>query len=238
MTNHRNKLLKQTKFKGINLITREKELIESRVSKIYEVLTHAIECFPRTFAFRVDLRFPHSYKFDESFPYMTKFFASLESQITEELKRRKKRQVSVSQENMRYIWCKEIDKSEKPHYHLVILLNKDNFKSLGDFKRVIIAERKCKHLYQMLLCAWSRVLGISLEDAHKSVYIPDNAAYQVRSSLGEDISMNHDFVSLFNRCIYLSKARTQAKGFSRTFGVGVKKSSNVLMANGNVISRS
>ncbi|TOK73502.1 hypothetical protein CGI11_25405, partial [Vibrio parahaemolyticus] len=84
--------------------------------------------------------------------------------MTEELKRRKKRQVSVSQENMRYIWCKEIDKSEKPHYHLVILLNKDNFKSLGDFKRVIIAERKCKYLYQMLLCAWSRVLGISLED--------------------------------------------------------------------------
>ncbi|WP_140245697.1 YagK/YfjJ domain-containing protein, partial [Vibrio parahaemolyticus] len=73
-------------------------------------------------------------------------------------------------------------------------------------KRVIIAERKCKHLYQMLLCAWSRVLGISLEDAHKSVYIPDNAAYQVRSSLDEDIRINHDFVSLFNRCIYLSKA--------------------------------
>lgn len=49
MKNRRNKLLKQKKFKGINLITREKELIESRVSKIYEVLTHATECFPRTF---------------------------------------------------------------------------------------------------------------------------------------------------------------------------------------------
>ncbi len=137
MTNRKNKLLKQREFKGINLRSREKELLEDRVNKIYEVLTQATNCFPRTFAFRVDLRFPHGYKFGDTFPYMKKFFGSLESQIAEELKRRKRRFRSVSEERLRYIWCKEIDKSENPHYHLVIFLNKDNFQSLGDFKRVI-----------------------------------------------------------------------------------------------------
>ncbi|MFI3276032.1 inovirus-type Gp2 protein, partial [Vibrio sp.] len=125
---------------------------------------------------------------------------------------------SVSEERLRYIWCKEIDKSENPHYHLVIFLNKDNFQSLGDFKRVIRDERKCKHLYQMLLCAWSRVLGVELEEAHKVVYIPDNATYKVRSFEGEAVAGNNDFTKLFNRSIYLAKARTQAIGVSRSFG--------------------
>lgn len=218
MTNRKNKLLTQKEFKGINLTSRENELLESRVNKIYEVLTQATNCFPRTFAFRVDLRFPRGYKFGETFPYMKKFFGSLESQITEELKRRKRRFSSVSEERLRYIWCKEIYKSENPHYHLVILLNKDNFQSLGDFKRVIRDECKCKHLYQMLLCAWSRVLGIELEEAHKAVHIPENAMYKVRSFEGEVVAGNDDFTKLFNRSIYLAKVRTQAIGVSRSFG--------------------
>ncbi|EOV0096951.1 inovirus Gp2 family protein [Vibrio parahaemolyticus] len=218
MTNRKNKLLKQKEFKGINLTSREKELLEDRVNKIYEVLTQATNCFPRTFAFRVDLRFPRGYKFGETFPYMKKFFGSLESQITEELKRRKRRFSSVSEERLRYIWCKEIDKSENPHYHLVIFLNKDNFQSLGDFKRVIRDERKCKHLYQMLLCAWSRVLGIELEEAHRAVHIPENTTYIVKTFEGEVAAGNEEFTKLFNRSIYLAKARTQAIGVSRSFG--------------------
>lgn len=91
MTNRKNKLFKQKEFKGINLTSREKELLEDRVNKIYEVLTQATSYFPRTFAFRADLRFPHGYKFGDTFPYMKKFFGSLESQISEELKRRKRR---------------------------------------------------------------------------------------------------------------------------------------------------
>ncbi|EKO3870311.1 inovirus Gp2 family protein [Vibrio harveyi] len=218
MTNRKNKLLTQKEFKGINLTSKEKELLEDRVNKIYEVLTQATNCFPRTFAFRVDLRFPRGYKFGETFPYMKKFFGSLESQIAGELKRRKRRFRTVSEERLRYIWCKEIDKSENPHYHLVIFLNKDNFYSLGDFKRVIRDECKCKHLYQMLLCAWSRVLGIELEEAHRVIYIPENAAYKIRSFEGEVVAGNYDFIKLFNRSIYLAKARTQAIGASRSFG--------------------
>ncbi|WP_187992257.1 inovirus Gp2 family protein [Vibrio harveyi] len=218
MTNRKNKLLTQKEFKGINLTSKEKELLEDRVNKIYEVLTQATNCFPRTFAFRVDLRFPRGYKFGETFPYMKKFFGSLESQIAGELKRRKRRFRTVSEERLRYIWCKEIDKSENPHYHLVIFLNKDNFYSLGDFKRVIRDECKCKHLYQMLLCAWSRVLGIELEEAHRVIYIPENAAYKIRSFEGEVVAGNYDFTKLFNRSIYLAKARTQAIGASRSFG--------------------
>ncbi|MGD1502510.1 inovirus Gp2 family protein [Vibrio harveyi] len=218
MTNRKNKLLTQKEFKGINLTSKEKELLEDRVNKIYEVLTQATNCFPRTFAFRVDLRFPRGYKFGETFPYMKKFFGSLESQIAGELKRRKRRFRTVSEERLRYIWCKEINKSENPHYHLVIFLNKDNFYSLGDFKRVIRDECKCKHLYQMLLCAWSRVLGIELEEAHRVIYIPENAAYKIRSFEGEVVAGNYDFIKLFNRSIYLAKARTQAIGASRSFG--------------------
>ncbi|AMF96265.2 inovirus Gp2 family protein [Vibrio harveyi] len=218
MINRKNKLLTQKEFKGINLTSKEKELLEDRVNKIYEVLTQATSCFPRTFAFRVDLRFPRGYKFGETFPYMKKFFGSLESQITEELKRRKRRFRSVSEERLRYIWCKEIDKSENPHYHMVILLNKDNFQSLGDFKRVIRDECKCKHLYQMLLCAWSRVLGIELEGAHRAVHIPENATYIVKAFEGEEKEGNKQFRELFNRSVYLAKARTQAIGVSRSFG--------------------
>ncbi|MCU8549490.1 inovirus Gp2 family protein [Vibrio vulnificus] len=218
MKNRKNKLLKQKEFKGINLTSRENELLEDRVSNIYEVLTQATSCFPRTFAFRVDLRFPRGYKFGETFPYIKKFFGSLESQIAEELKRRKRRFRSVSEERVRYIWCKEIDKSENPHYHLVIFLNKDNFQSLGDFKRVIREGRKCKHLYQMLLCAWSRVLGIELEEAHRAVHIPENATYIVQTFDGEVVAGNEEFTKLFNRSIYLAKARTQAIGLSRSFG--------------------
>ncbi len=42
----------------------------------------------------------------------------------------------------------------------------------------------------MLLCAWSRVLGIELEEAHRAVHIPENAAYIVKTFEGEVVAGN------------------------------------------------
>lgn len=86
------------------------------------------------------------------------------------------------------------------------------------FSSVLRDERKCKHLYQMLLCAWSRVLGVELEEAHKAVYIPENATYIVQTFEGEVVAGNEVFTKLFNRSVYLAKARTQSIGVSRSFG--------------------
>lgn len=214
-------------FKGIDLNTKQYPLIDSNLNKIYEILKDATRDFPRITAFRIDLRYPQDYEVDRREGVITRFFRSLESQLYAELKRRKSKGKSVSRECLRYIWCKEIESSKNPHFHIVIILNKDNFRSLGDYKNFKSRRRNCKHFYHMVVDAWSRVLGIEQNEAHQAVYVPENPTYYVFDRHpfddciyedDEESSFEQMFNELFNRVVYLAKYRTRAYGTGRTFG--------------------
>ncbi|MEZ9764363.1 inovirus Gp2 family protein [Vibrio splendidus] len=217
------------RFRGIDLRTRELPLISKNLIQVHDVLMDAVEDFSRITAIRLDLRYPKSYEGEEVSNAITIFFRSLTSQIKEELKRRKRRKTSVSRERLRFIWCKEICSSPYPHYHIVIILNKDNFRYLGDYSDFSQLENvgKCKTLYQMAVCAWSRALNIDFRAAHWGVRVPDNPIYHVVERHPSDDNDDEDckgqsframFNPLFNRAIYLTKLRSRAVGRGRTFG--------------------
>lgn len=217
------------RFRGIHLRTRELPLITKNLVQVHDVLTDAVEDFSRITAIRLDLRYPKSFEGDEVSNAITSFFRSLNSQIKEELKRRKRRKTSVSRERLRFIWCKEIDSSSYPHYHIVIILNKDNFRYLGDYSDFSLLENvdKCKTLYQMVVCAWSRALNIDFRAAHWGVRVPANPTYYVVERHPFDDYDDEDyegqssramFNPLFNRAVYLTKLRSRAVGRGRTFG--------------------
>lgn len=217
------------RFRGIHLRTREFPLISRNLEQVHDVLMDAVEDFSRITAIRLDLRYPKSYEGDEVPKAMTSFFRSLNSQIKEELKRRKRRKTSVSRERLRFIWCKEICSSSYPHFHIVIILNKDNFRHLGNYSDFSLLKSvdKCKTLYQMAVSAWSRALNIDLKAAYWGVKVPDNPIYHVvERDLFDDYddedcegqSFDSMFNPLFNRAIYLTKLRSRAVGRGRTFG--------------------
>ncbi|EIE9609362.1 inovirus Gp2 family protein [Vibrio diabolicus] len=216
-------------FKGIELRTRQFPLVSKNLVQVHDVLTDAVEEFSRITAIRLDLRYPDSYDGDEVSNAITSFFRSLNSQIKEELKRRKRRKSSVSRERLRFIWCKEIYSSPYPHFHIVIILNKDNFRCLGNYNDFSFLESvdKCKTLYQMAVCAWARALNIDLDAAYGAVHVPENPIYYVIERHPFDDYDDEDyeggsfdkmFNELFNRAVYLTKLRTRAFGRGRTFG--------------------
>lgn len=102
---------------------------------IFKAIQKALENHPRVIAVRIDLRFPMiETQAEIESRVITRFFASLKSKIKADLKRKEKawrRKVSC---DVRYVWVREYGNiNERKHYHILLLLNKDAYHSLGAY---------------------------------------------------------------------------------------------------------
>jgi len=135
-------------------------LIEKYLQGLYQTICNAISEHPRTLASRFDLRFPSDYHLpvDCSANYYLKpFFESLRAKINHEhnsARRQGKRNHATS---VRYAWCREQDRSPHPHYHVLLLINRDAYCSLGqiDFNN--------RNLFTKITEAWSSALKRPIE---------------------------------------------------------------------------
>ncbi len=180
-------------------------------------LKHTIELalaeYPRVLAFRVDLRLPQGVELPD-YAYtnrvISRFFESFTKKIEYHQERVAQRGYSRGCK-VRYVWAREFGKGNRPHYHLLILLNRDAYYRVGRLGsgRVNMISRMQE--------SWAGALGIALELAKGLVHLPENAEYLVNREIRRgDVD---ELPALFYRASYLCKAATKSYG-NRQRGFG------------------
>lgn len=184
------------------------------LASIQKTLDMAIAEHPRTVAFRVDLRYPKNWKKGFYGDVISRFMASLKSQIKADLKRKAKKGQRVHRCTPRIIWVKEQSGKDGWHYHAVILLNKDAYLRLGGFASPL------DNTVNRLRKAWASALGVSEVVSEGAVSIPDNATYYPEAFGSLERPM---YEALFMRLSYMAKLRTKVyDGNGRSFGYSIK----------------
>lgn len=191
-------------FKGFDVLHQYAPLLEEYLSRALCVTQLALLKHPRTFAFRVDLRFPANQLIDDAQTNkpLERFFKSLRAKIEHNRLLREKKSGHAHGTAVSHIWCRETgDTSGVPHYHLAILLNRDAFFKLGKFK---IGK---KNLFNLMVEAWSSALKLPVEDVRGLVEIPKkNPTYSLTRDDWDA------FNAFFKRVSYFCKAETKHFG--------------------------
>lgn len=159
--------------------------------------------YPRVFAFRFDLRFPaaidlHGYTYTNQ--VIDRFLESFKAKIRHNRLKAGSSGTYSHDSKVRYVWAREVGYLGKPHYHFLILLNRDAFHRLGKF------ELGRDNIFNRLVEAWASALGLSLDECSGLVHIPENPTYNLRR---DDEQGQRE---LFFRASYLCKAATKAYG--------------------------
>lgn len=177
--------------------------IKQYLDRLLKTMQCTLNEYSRVFAFRVDLRFPAGTQSPDSVytnevigDFLESFRAKIEHNRNKALQRNK----HAHDSRVRYVWAREVGQHGKPHYHLVILLNRDAFNALGYY----IPGRN--NIFSRLQQAWANALGLTIEEAAGLVHIPVDARYELDRDKPEKQA---DF---FYRASYLCKSATKIFG--------------------------
>ena len=205
-------------------------LVHEYLYRFKETLDWSLSEHPRTLAVRLDLRLPERHPFQLEF-VMGRFISSLREQIKADVNRRRSEGKRVHDTAVRYIWVREQDSSDQPHFHVCLFFNKDTYRQLGslpsakgegaampdpDVPRDSLADRPAKNLAERIVKAWSRAVGLGPDEGSGLVHFPYSCVYRVNvGSAGGEAGV----AGLFSRISYLAKAKTKQYGMGiRHFG--------------------
>ena len=207
-----NQLVSASQYRGYEMQSHRGKLVKVHIDAATDVIESFVNHHPRTFAVRVDLRYPEYYSLEYRHTRcaMRRFSESLDSQIKAERKRALKASTinRVHETKLGYIWAREYGpQSHRPHFHVLILVNRDVYCTLGS----ISIERD--NLYARIVKAWASSLGLDPEEAVGLVHISKQGQYHVfkndRATVAE----------LIRRVSYLCKLETKMfNNGERTFG--------------------
>lgn len=199
----------ENKFRGMDVQSACGLLNKHYLEGIYSVMYRVASEYKRVFAFRVDLRFPRSKGID--YPNcdlrmesaISRFVDSFKSQIKNDLAKKQRNGTRVYPCVPRCVWCREKDSSDKYHYHVLILLNKDAYFTLGDYRSDLSLAHKVRK-------AWRSAVNLPcIEEAIGLVHFPVNPVYYLDRGVE---SFDVDFSALFYRVSYFAKFNTKVFG--------------------------
>lgn len=195
-------------FHGLPVMASHAPFITEYLQSLLETTQLALSAHRRVFAVRFDLRFPDDYLPPASSnAVISRFVASLATKIEIARERAKRLNGSAHQTSVRWCWVREVGREGRPHFHFVLLLNRDAFHTVGRFQ----SERE--NLYSRLQSAWASALKICVDDTEGLVHIPANATF----NLSQDDPAQMD--RYFHRVSYICKAATKEFGSRcRAFG--------------------
>lgn len=197
-------LISGKEFKEMPILSSYAPFYESYLDSIYRVMYQSLEAHPRTTAFRFELHLPIDLYVNID-RLTERFVASLKSKLKHA--RVQSNNPSAHGTDVRYVWALEYSQTERMHYHFILFLNRDAYRSFGLF------EEGRKNIYNRIVEAWASALGIKLfKNAQGLVYIPDNPVYALSKNLQENID------SFFYRASYLAKVDTKMNGSRHSFG--------------------
>ncbi|MEN0634029.1 inovirus Gp2 family protein [Klebsiella aerogenes] len=200
--------LTEKEFKALQQEAKEK--YDSSISwhmlrRTLDVIFNFSEKHDRLFTLRADFRFAQSHvsgepdmpicfqKDDEK--AITRAIESLKSQLREEHKRSGR---ASKPSPFGYIWTRERVTGERPHYHLVLLFNKDVYGYLGDYSKP-----DADNMGTRIQKAWCSAIGLEYPYYASRVEFPENhSAWFIRQ---DALTLSPDYYDFLLRVAYMAK---------------------------------
>ncbi|PMT73959.1 inovirus Gp2 family protein [Vibrio parahaemolyticus] len=209
-------------YKGLDVLYPVSELNTYYLDRIILTMSKALKDYKRVHALRLDLRLPVSDSeknilrrdeflnntFDQK-NIIKRFFESLKAKIKAQEKRMKASEKRVYPCHLRYVWCRERNKSNNDHYHLVLFFNKDRYFSSG-------YRDNEESLVRLIMDAWSSALGEYVDNADRLVQLVYKGTHYLDQN---KYDFENKYQALFTRLSYFAKNRTKHYGEGkRCFG--------------------
>lgn len=180
-------------------------VIPEYLDMIESVINGYVSKWPRTLAIRIDLHFPDDYVPSQK-NYMGDFMRRLQSRIDADLARKSSDGKRVHKCELGYVWVREVGESCKPHYHVVILLNRDAYIGWSEY------DPEAPGVYGMIYRAWAAALGSEDMFRGAGVFFPHDGVYKFNNT---PFSQDSDKGKLMTRLSYFAKADTKYYGWQR-----------------------
>lgn len=174
-------------------------LIDQYLGRLNFVFNNALTQYSKVFTIRLDLRFSNDYELMQrtESDVITRFIESLKAKIAHN-RMLARRNGNYHDTEVRYVWAKEISKDASHHYHVLLFLNGNAFRSLGSF------EMGNDNLYNRINEAWASALSIHLVQASGLVHVSDQTLID-QSQMDAQERIDH----VFYLGSYLCKAATK-----------------------------
>ncbi|EGQ9886228.1 hypothetical protein AWQ14_19310 [Vibrio parahaemolyticus] len=199
-------------YKGLEVLYPVSELNTHYLDRIILTMSKALKDYKRVHALRLDLRLPVSdsekdiLRRDEIFNntfnqknIIKRFFESLKAKIKAQEKRMKASEKRIYPCHLRYVWCRERNKSNNDHYHLVLFFNKDRYFSSG-------YRDNEESLVRLIMDAWSSALGEYVDNADRLVQLVYKGTHYLDQN---KYDFENKYQALFTRLSYFAKNRTK-----------------------------
>jgi len=194
-------------FEGLPLMVDKGPFIREYLSDLKHTIELALAEYPRLLAFRVDLHLPQGIELPD-YAYtnqvISRFFESFSRKIQYDRERARTHSRFARGSKVRYVWSRETPRGGRPHYHLLILLNRDAYYTVGRLgsERINMISRMQE--------SWVGALGLSVDQVHGLVNIPENAEYRIDRNVRRGEA--DELPALFYRASYLCKVATKSYG--------------------------
>ncbi|EHJ9982283.1 inovirus Gp2 family protein [Vibrio parahaemolyticus] len=209
-------------YKGLEVLYPVSELNTHYLDRIIVTMSKVLKDYKRVHALRLDLRLPVSDSEQELLRrdeflnntfnqknIIKRFFESLKAKIKAQEKRMKASEKRVYPCHLRYVWCRERNKSNNDHYHLVLFFNKDRYFSSG-------YRDNEESLVRLIMDAWSSALGEYVDNADRLVQLVYKGTHYLDQN---KYDFENKYQALFTRLSYFAKNRTKHYGEGkRCFG--------------------
>ena len=194
-------------FEGQPVMGDKGPFVREYLSRLKRTIGMALAQYPRMLAFRVDLRLPEGIDLPIhacTNQVISRFTASFNAKIEHNRDKARERNHYARDCKVRYVWAREVGQGGRPHYHLLILLNRDAYYTVGRLR-----SERANNISRMEE-AWASALGLSVDHVRGLVHIPENPEYRIdRYARPGD---EDELPALFHRASYLCKAATKSYG--------------------------
>lgn len=195
-------------FNGHKVQINRGPLVHDYLLDLEDCITHALNDYSSVFVLRIDLKLPPLEVKTRQDRLIERFTASLSSKIRFHQRRSNHEGKRTHPTKLRYVWCKETSNSDKTHFHMALLLNKQAYWRVGAYTYEL------DNLYSLIINAWLSALGLAPEPKHKYlVHFTKNGEYIMRRDDKQSID------DVFHRLSYLCKLDTKPHdAYKRNFG--------------------
>lgn len=189
-------------YKSFPVQTHQGPLIEKYLQHLHRMFVSAMNEYSRLYVVRLDLRF----RAGDDLPDIARtnipiksFLASLKAKLDHKDLIKLKTRGRFNPHGMRYAWAREIGPdSQRPHYHLLLILNGDAYRALGNYR-----DPEQPGLYRSCQQAWASAIGQPFDLADGLVSVVPNGQWNL-NRIDQEV-----FRDAFFAASYLCKARSK-----------------------------
>jgi hypothetical protein len=176
------------------------------------VLRYAMKDYRRLLIVRLELRFPKCMPANEipGNEALGRFVKSLKSKIEFQRARASRGGKRAHSTDVRLVWVREFGPvSKRPHYHLMVVVNRDAYRGVGDFSS------NDDNLARCIQGAWTSALKLDYESHRWLVSFSRGGQYTIING--------HGYKAVMRAMQYLSKDNTKVRDGARNIGYSLAR---------------